>query len=138
VQREAVGKRTEFPHSVKAIKANGLVFLMTAVGDPDTYERFVASLEHGKGEPVDLGPDIETQTVNTLEQLAKVLQDAGTALDKVVKVNIFISDSNELERMNTAYSAWWWKHNISEFPARTTVATTIPWSRVQMDMIALQ
>jgi 2-iminobutanoate/2-iminopropanoate deaminase len=107
-----------------AVKANGLVFTTGNIGyDPDTGE---------------LPPDIESQTKFTLATLAGVLEDAGTSLDQVIKVNVFMDAIDaEFDAMNVAYDAYFKEHGISEPPARTTVGARLPWSKIEMDMVAL-
>jgi enamine deaminase RidA (YjgF/YER057c/UK114 family) len=39
--------------------------------------------------------------------------------------------------MNSAYDAFFRERGITEPPARTTVGARLPWSKVEMDMVAL-
>jgi len=143
MRREAVNTQKEYPFSVAAIKANGFVFLTAAEHEP-TYARWIDREKRVYLEAVDrdpetggLGPDIETQTTYALDSLCRVLEDAGSQLDKVVKVTIFIQSARDVERMNATYFGYLEAHGIDPYPARTTVSVPIPW-KIQMDMIALQ
>lgn len=122
--REAFGRQDGEKFSTLAVKANGLVFTTGNIGyDPDTGE---------------LPPDVERQTTFTLLTLTKVLEQAGTDLSKVVKVNVYLDDiDGEFEKMNSVYDDYFRERGITEPPARTTVGARLPWSKVEMDMVAL-
>jgi 2-iminobutanoate/2-iminopropanoate deaminase len=121
--REAVGTRDGGRFATAAVKANGLVFTTGNIGpDPDTGE---------------LPPDVESQTRNTLARLQRVLEQAGSELAKVIKVNVYLDDiAGEFDRMNAAYDAFFREHGITEPPARTTVGARLPWAKVEIDMVA--
>jgi 2-iminobutanoate/2-iminopropanoate deaminase len=121
--REAVGRRDGDRFSTSAVKANGLVFTTGNIGpDADTGE---------------LPPDVESQTRNTLLRLQAVLEQAGSELAKVIKVNVYLDDiESEFDRMNSAYDDFFRENGITEPPARTTVGARLPWSKVEIDMVA--
>jgi len=52
-----------------------------------------------------------------LQALSAVLKAAGSSLDRVVKVQIFLTDMNDFSEMNVEYSEW-----IKHRPARSCVA----------------
>jgi 2-iminobutanoate/2-iminopropanoate deaminase len=122
--REAFGRQDGEKFSTLAVKVNGLVFTTGNIGyDPDTGE---------------LPPDVKRQTTFTLLTLTKVLEQAGSDLSKVVKVNVYLDDiDGEFEKMNSAYDDYFRERGIAEPPARTTVGARLPWSKVEMDMVAL-
>lgn len=61
--------------------------------------------------------DIREQTVQTLENIAAVLNAAGTTLDNVVKANVYVTDMDDYEAVNEVYAEC-----MSEpFPARCAV-----------------
>ncbi|KAF9229247.1 hypothetical protein BS17DRAFT_688069 [Gyrodon lividus] len=72
-----------------AVKVPGLVFLSGQV--PVDKE----------GRPV-LG-DIQAHTKQCLNNLTDILNAAGSSWDKVVKVNIYLKNMDDFERMNEAY-----------------------------------
>ena len=78
---------------------------------------------------------IEEHTKHVLDELEKKLTEAGSSMDKVLKVNVYLNDIKDWERMNTVYKGRW--GNVP--PVRTTVAPAggIPGnSLVEIDLIA--
>jgi 2-iminobutanoate/2-iminopropanoate deaminase len=78
---------------------------------------------------------IEEHTKHVLDELEKNLICAGSSMDKVLKVNVYLNDIKDWARMNTAYAGRWGKVP----PVRTTVAPAggIPGnSLVEIDLIA--
>jgi 2-iminobutanoate/2-iminopropanoate deaminase len=61
---------------------------------------------------------IEEETKWVLDELEKNLVAAGSSLDKVLKVNVFMEDIKEFDRMNAVYKTRKWG---TVFPARNTV-----------------
>jgi 2-iminobutanoate/2-iminopropanoate deaminase len=61
---------------------------------------------------------IEEETKWVLDEIEKNLVAAGSSLDKVLKVNVFLEDIKEFDRMNAVYKSRKWG---SVFPARNTV-----------------
>ncbi|MCM8534068.1 MAG: RidA family protein [Lentisphaeraceae bacterium] len=80
------------PYS-QAIEANGMVYVSGQIPlDPQT------------GELVE--DKIETQTRRVLDNLQAILEAAGTNLDKVVKVEVFLSDINDFAVVNGIYAEY--------------------------------
>jgi len=63
------------------------------------------------------GPDVASQTKQILESFKVMLASAGSDLDHVVHVNVFLKDMADFERMNAVYADLMGKHR----PARTVV-----------------
>lgn len=64
-----------------------------------------------------VGGDIETQTERTLENVAAVLEAAGSSLDNVVKATVFVANMDDYADINEVYGDY-----MSEpFPARSAV-----------------
>jgi enamine deaminase RidA (YjgF/YER057c/UK114 family) len=61
---------------------------------------------------------IEEETKWVLDELEKNLIAAGSSLEKVLKVNVFMEDIKQFDRMNAVYKTRKWG---SLFPARNTV-----------------
>lgn len=61
---------------------------------------------------------IEEETKWVLDEIEKNLVASGSSLDKVLKVNVFMEDIKEFDRMNAVYKTRRWG---SVFPARNTV-----------------
>lgn len=61
---------------------------------------------------------IEEETKWVLDEVEKNLVASGSSLEKVLKVNIFMEDINDFDRMNAVYKTRKWG---KVFPARNTV-----------------
>jgi 2-iminobutanoate/2-iminopropanoate deaminase len=78
---------------------------------------------------------IEEHTKHVLDELEKNLASAGSSMEKVLKVNVYLNDIKDWPRMNTVYKGRWGKVP----PVRTTIAAAggIPGnSLVEIDLIA--
>jgi len=78
---------------------------------------------------------IEEHTKHVLDELEANLAKAGSSMEKVLKVNVYLNDLKDWERMNTVYKGRWG----SIPPVRTTIAPAggIPGnSLVEIDLIA--
>lgn len=42
-----------------------------------------------------------------IKNLTQVLEAAGTSIEKVVKVNVFLSNMDEFAEMNSVYTQYW-------------------------------
>ncbi|MGQ0569606.1 MAG: RidA family protein [Armatimonadota bacterium] len=91
------------PYS-QAIRAGGLLFLAGQIPlDPSTGQL--------------TGGDIKAQARRVLQNLAAVLDAAGSSMDRVVKTTIFLKDMNDFGPMNEEYASF-----FRELPpARSTV-----------------
>jgi 2-iminobutanoate/2-iminopropanoate deaminase len=110
------------PYS-QAIASGDLIFTAGQVGiDPAT----------GKI----VGGEIKLQTARVLDNMAAVLEAAGSGLDKVVKCTVFLVDFAEFAAMNEVYAERFGQHR----PARSTVGTTaLPLgARVEIECIAVR
>jgi enamine deaminase RidA (YjgF/YER057c/UK114 family) len=79
---------------------------------------------------------IEDHTRGVLQEIEKRLSDAGSSLEKCLKVSVFLNDLKDYDRMNAVYRGFHWG-NLP--PVRTTVAPAagIPGnSLVEIDVIA--
>lgn len=61
--------------------------------------------------------DIKKATRQSLENVKAILENSGSSLEKVAKVNIFISDMNNFAALNEVYSEYFSDHK----PARSCV-----------------
>ena len=91
------------PYS-QAIEVNGLIF---------TSGQLPIIPESGEL----INDDIKKATARSLENIKEILQEAGSSLDKVVKVNIFLKDMNDFSSVNEVYS----KYFTTNKPARSCV-----------------
>ena len=79
---------------------------------------------------------IEDHTRGVLQEIEKKLNDAGSSMQKVLKVNVYLNDLKDYDRMNAVYRSFNWG-NLP--PVRTTVAPAagIPGnSLIEIDCIA--
>ena len=79
--------------------------------------------------------DIKAHTKHVLDQIEKQLTNAGSSMDKVLKVSVFLNDLKDYQAMNEVFKGRFGP----EPPVRTTVAPAggIPGnSLVEMDVIA--
>ena len=63
------------------------------------------------------GPDVDAQTRRILASFRVMLQSAGSDLDHVIHVNVFLKDMRDFEAMNRAYIEMMGSHR----PARTVI-----------------
>src|SRR6266545_7429932 len=117
----------------KAPKAIGPYSQAIATGDLIFCAGQVA-LDPATGELV--SADIKAQTARVLDNLAAVLDAAGSGLDRVVKCTVFLADFAEFAAMNEAYSQRFGQHR----PARSTVGTSaLPrGARIEIECIAVR
>ena len=85
-------------------------------------------------EKVDLS-SIEAETRACLELLGEVLRQAGSGFEEVVRVNVYMTDLRDFERMNSVYQTFF---APGRAPARTTVgvAQLLFGCHVEIDCIA--
>ncbi len=62
---------------------------------------------------------IEEQTEQVLKNLAEILRAAGSDMNHVLKVTVFIADMSLWERLNAVYARFFGEHR----PARTVAPT---------------
>lgn len=79
--------------------------------------------------------DIKAHTKNVLDQIEAVLTEAGSAMSKVLKCNVYLTDIKDFDAMNEVY-----KGRFGDAPpVRTTIAAAaLPGAnaRVEIDVIA--
>ena len=119
-------------HTDKAPKVIGPYSQAIRVGD-FVFCAGQAGLDPATGNLVSGG--IEAETRRTLQNLAAVLEAAGTSLSRAVKTTVFLLDMNEFQKMNTIYAEFF----PSNPPARSTVQVArLPKdARVEIEVIAL-
>lgn len=88
----------------------------------------------GKGAGRDFQGDITAHTKQALDRLEEALKNAGSSMEKVVKVNVYLKNPEDFEGMNKAYQGRFG----AEPPVRTTISGVhIPdGSLVEIDCIA--
>jgi 2-iminobutanoate/2-iminopropanoate deaminase len=77
----------------------------------------------------------EHEAKMTLDNLRRTLERAGSALDKVLKVTVYMTDMSDYARLNEVYSKFFPSDKI---PARTCVEVSrLPYNfRIEVDAVA--
>jgi 2-iminobutanoate/2-iminopropanoate deaminase len=80
--------------------------------------------------------DITIQTTNTIAAVKKVVEEAGFQMSEVVSVTVYITDLNDLAKMNDVYK----KLMPDPKPARATVqvAGLIGGAKIEISAIAVK
>jgi reactive intermediate/imine deaminase len=78
---------------------------------------------------------VEPETRQTLENIRRLLEVAGSAMDRVIKCTVFLADIADYQAMNAVYRAFF----PTDPPARSAVAVAgLPANaRVEIECIAL-
>ncbi|GGD84169.1 RidA family protein [Paenibacillus nasutitermitis] len=107
----------------QGIKANGMIFVsgQAAIGDD--------------GQLVGVG-DFDKQAEQAFQNLERVLKAAGSGLDRVVKVTIYLTSMSHFEKIVELRRKWW----SQPYPADTLVEVSSLYSSdamIEIDAIAL-
>jgi len=97
------GPKAIGPYS-QGIKANGFVFLSGQIPLDPATQQIVAG-------------EIAAQTERVLQNIAGILEAAGTSLARVVKTTVFLKNMSDFGAMNEVYGRYF----SSDPPARSTV-----------------
>jgi 2-iminobutanoate/2-iminopropanoate deaminase len=103
-----------------AVKANGLLFVSGQVGK-DASGQIVG--------------DFSAQTRQSLENLKAIIEAAGSSMDAVMKVTIYVTDISRMPELNAVYKEYF----SGVLPARATVEVSNLGlnAEVELDAIAL-
>jgi 2-iminobutanoate/2-iminopropanoate deaminase len=91
-----------------AVKVGNLVFVSGSTP-------FTTDYQIAKG-------DFPAQMHQVMQGLKAILEAAGSSLDKVVKVNVFLARIRDFPEMNEIYKTYFKEGN---YPARTTIEATM-------------
>ena len=102
-----------------AVLANGLVYVSgQGPVDPETGS----------------APDaFQDQVRQTFRNVRTILEAAGSGLEQVVKVNVYLTDLTRFARFNEVYEEFF----HTESPARTTVGAALLGILVEVDCVAM-
>jgi len=108
------------PYS-QAIKYGNLIFVSGQIAINPSTNEFVNG-------------NIDSQTKQVIENIKAILESAGSSLQKVLKVTIFITDMKDFDSINAVYSEYF----NSSLPARACVeVSNLPkGAKVEMEAIA--
>jgi 2-iminobutanoate/2-iminopropanoate deaminase len=105
----------------QAVKAAGLVFVSgTAPQDPATGQI--------------TGTTIQAQTRQCLTNIAAILEEAGSSLDKIVSVTVILADEDDFAGMNEEWLRWFPSDPPARLGAKLTVK--IPGLKISIAAIA--
>ncbi|GAO01006.1 translation initiation inhibitor/endoribonuclease L-PSP [Komagataeibacter xylinus NBRC 13693] len=82
----------------------------------------------------DPGLDAEGQTADILRQIDALLAEAGTSSARLLSVQIFLSDMNDMAAMNRAWDAWL---DPAAKPARATVEARLADPRWKVEITGI-
>ncbi len=89
----------------QAAETNGILFISGQIAlKPDSGELILSN--------------VEAETMQVMENLKAILNEAQLDFSHVVKTSIFLSDMNLFSVVNTVYASYF----TGDFPARETVA----------------
>lgn len=100
-----------------AIGYGNLVFV-SGIASRDFVTDQVPGLKMEAGKKVFY--DIRLETRATLENIRKILEDAGSKMEDILDVSVFLLDMKDFGAYNEVYTEYFSKHR----PARTTVAVS--------------
>jgi 2-iminobutanoate/2-iminopropanoate deaminase len=104
-----------------AVGANSFIFVSGQVG---------AELQTGKLK----NESIESETIQALENVKQILAAAGSSMENVVKVTVFLTSMDFFARVNEVYK----KYFPSDRPARSCVQVGLAKNyRVEIEAIAM-
>ena len=105
-----------------AVKAGGFIYVSGTLAQDDA------------GALVGAG-DVGAQTRRVIERMRDLLEAAGTTLDQVVSVTVYLKNAGDFPAMNDAYRTYWTR----DPPTRTTVVAdfVLPGALVEISMIAV-
>lgn len=94
------------PYS-QATLVNGLIFVSGQIPiNPESGE---------------LETDIEKATLRSLTNVLAIVEAAGSKLEDIAKVNVFVKDMNDFNRINAVYADFFKNHK----PARALVQVSV-------------
>lgn len=109
---ERAGALANYPH---ARSAGDLIFVSgVSSRRADNTHVGVEILENGE-----VRKDIAEQTRAVIENIGVILEEAGSGLDELVDLTVFLVDMRDYAGMNEVYNEFF---NAEKGPARTTVA----------------
>lgn len=95
---------------------------------------FVAGQRPADPKTGEIAEGIAAQTRQVVENLASVLEAAGSSLEDVVRSTVYLSDIKYFAEMNAVYE----KLMPKPYPARTTIGTQLRGILVEIDVIAIK
>lgn len=94
----------------QAVKVNGMLFASGQLGINPATGNFA-------------GEDFRSQAEQSLKNVKAIVEAAGSSMEKVVKVSVFMADMTDFATLNEIYAQYF----VAPYPARSAVAVkTLP------------
>ncbi len=94
---------------------------------------FVCGLLAVKEDGGEVAGDVREEAMVVLRNLERVLEAAGSGLEKVLAVTVYLADVNEVSAFNEVYEEFF----RPPYPARSTVGVALPGRfRVELSAVA--
>ncbi len=110
------------PTYSQAIRANGFVFVAGQIGNVPGTGKLVSD-------------DIAEQARQALDNTATILEAAGSSLSKVVSSSLFLTEFDQLSRVNAVYSKYFPQDGPAKFACGVT--TLYGGAKFEIQVIAL-
>jgi len=110
------------PTYSQAIRANGFVFVAGQVGTVPGAAKLVSD-------------DIAEQARQALDNTAAILEAAGSSMAKVVPASLYLTEFDQLSRVNAVYSKYFPQDGPSKFACGVT--TLFGGAKFEIQMIAV-
>ena len=83
----------------------------------------------------EMAPDFEGQMRQVMENIRVILQAAGSSFERVVKVNVILTDIGNFKAMNAIYRTYF---KEGDYPARTTIEAKLatPGMMLEIECVA--
>ena len=108
------------PTYSQAVKANGLVFVAGQIGIDPATGKLISS-------------DIAEQARQAIENTATILKAAGSSLENVVSATLYLTEFEQLGRVNTVYAEYFPQAG----PAKLACGVTALWGGAKFEIQAI-
>ena len=85
--------------------------------------------------------NIKEQTTKTLENIKKLVEEAGGKVSNIVKITVYLKNMKDFNKMNLAYKRFFKENGVTEvFPARSCIEPSnlpIQGMLVEIDCVAV-
>lgn len=93
---------------------------------------FISGLLAVNPDGKEIGGDIREETLVVLRNLKNLLEAAGSGLDKVLAIKVYLADIEELLAFNEVYEEFF----HPPYPSRTAVGVSLP-GKFQLELSAI-
>jgi 2-iminobutanoate/2-iminopropanoate deaminase len=80
-----------------------------------------------------VGPDIESQTKQTLTNVRNIVEASGLSIRDLVRVSVYLKNMKDFRKMNEAYQSFFGEAP----PARTTIQVELPLPEMLIEIDAI-